>query len=703
MSNSNTPASLDVQPEHFLRNRDKTRLLLAGALTYADGVVGCLYPLTREFVTSPTQTEILIPPLGSTRDLYRRADGLYGEDDPIQHPQPYNPRFPYLPCIPKHPRALTDPYYEHWFMWTQIQRHHLEFTTQGAARGEGVLKSVCVSRLDAAIASVESRLKSWKLTHGGEKHLPVVELLTSWRNNLEVCYTRVKTISCSLYDIVRIFAELRRSWLTIIAILDYDEKIYPRIRGITPSQLPLSTTESCIGAFVWKDTDALQFFRAGLPFYYVRHYNEFDRQNIIEVKPFAQSGLCLQAAEPAYGVIYSGQAGSDDKFAAIYKASVQCISGANPFANMHLPGQYQSSYKLGDKLSSPAQSTIPVASSSQITSVVGPMRTRNAMASSPKPYVRPSRARKPKANNPQQQRDVFADLPRDHPFVPHSLPTWTGVKTQINAKAFKIEAKQKLKTIVPDPSLLFGSDDTRLMSYLTQWKHVRPVWLKHCCSTQPAQPPVENGVWRKVLGQQLFGKAEEGEVTRIENRQHQDAFEAKQLLCNVFQTHSPGTSIKPSSPADISVPEAKMLISELSLINFRYQLVALDSLADASRPRAGTSAQLTIATAIHDQRRQNLISKVFGSDDVFNVSSTNNDMGVLASDWTVRILALRVFCQLMDTWPGEKPSLWNRGLDGNLHKMQKAGEEWERALVMFYAQTYYNYFGYPPVLPTRMY
>ncbi|KAK7451670.1 hypothetical protein VKT23_012347 [Stygiomarasmius scandens] len=693
MSNSNSLEWLDLQPEHFLRNKDETR-----ALTYADGAVGCLSSVTREFVTSPTQKEIPYPPLGSTRDLYRRADGLYGEDDPIQHPQPYNPRFPYLPCIPKQPHEPTDPYYEHRFMWTQIQKHHLDFTTQGAARGEGVLKSICTSRLDAAIASVEDRLKTWKLTHGGEKHLPVVELLMNWRNNLEVCYTRVTTISCSLYDVIRIFAELRRSWLIIIAILDYDEKIYPRIRGITPSELPLSTTEFCMGAFVWKDTDALQFFQAGLPFYYVRHYNEFDRQNIIEMKPFTRSGLCMQAAEPPYGVVYTGQAGSDDKFAAIYKASVQCIPGASPFANLHLPGQYQSSYQLGNKLSSPAQSSIAI-TSSQTTSTIGPVRTRNATASSSK-RDHPFRKGGRKGKNSQQQRDVFADLPHDHPFAPQLLSTWTGIKKQIDSKGFRTEPKQKLKTIVPDPSLLFGSDHARLMSYLMQWKHVRPIWFKHCRTSQPPQSPVENGVWRKVLGQQLFGKAEEGEITRIENRQHQDALEAKQLLDNIFQIHSPGTSIKPSSPVYVSVPEAKVLIRELSLVNFRYQLVALDTLADTSRPRAGTAAQLTIVTANHDQRRQSLISKIFGDGDVFTIPLEN--VGMLASDWSLRIVGLRAFCQVMDTWPGEKPALWNRGSDGNLHRMQKAGEEWERALAIFYVQTYYNYFGHPPVLPTRM-
>ncbi|KAK7436357.1 hypothetical protein VKT23_019205 [Stygiomarasmius scandens] len=301
----------------------------------------------------------------------------------------------------------------------------------------------------------------------------------------------------------------------------------------------------------------------------------------------------------------------------------------------------------------------------------------------------------------QQQRDVFADFPHDHPFVPQLPPTWTGIKKQIDSKGFRTEPKQKLKTIVPDPSLLFGSDRARLMSYLTQWRHVRPVWFKHCRTSQPAQSPVENGVWRKVLGQQLFGNAEDGEIGRIENRQHQDALEAKQLLGNIFQIHSPRTSIKPSCPVDVSVPKAKVLIRELSLVNFCYQLVTLDSLADTSRPRTGTSAQLTIATANHDQRRQSLISKIFGDEDVFTASE-RSDVGILALDWSLRILGLRAFYQLMDTWPREKPALWDRGSDGNLQRMQKAGEEWERTLAMFYTQTYFNYFGHPPVLPTRM-
>ncbi|THU87192.1 hypothetical protein K435DRAFT_867525 [Dendrothele bispora CBS 962.96] len=696
---------LELQPEILLRNKDKN-----SPLTYADGAVGCLYPLTQEFVTSPTATEIPIPPFGSTRDLYRRADGLYGEDDPIQHPQPYNSRFPYMPCIPKEPHDPQEPYYPHQFMWTQITKHHLDFTSQGAARGEGVLKSIYLARIDDAIGIVNNRMNNWKTTHHGEKNDSILSLLTGWENNLEVCYTRVKTISSSLYDTVRVFAELKRCWLTMIAILDYDEKIYPRIRGLHPFQGPLSNTEFCMGAFVWNDADALQFFKVGLPFYYVRHYNQFDRQNIINVKSFQPSGVCTVAANPPYSVIYTGQAGSDDKFAAIYKASVQCISGPSPFANMHLPGQYQSSYQLSGGLSSPAQSSIPAQDPlrSQLPSAVGPIRKHSAAASTSKPsYVRdrPSGAGKSRSkvqNATQQQRDVFADLPADHRFVPTSPSAWVGIKKLIDPKTVKSESKQKLKTIVPDPSLFFGSDDNRLMSYLTQWRHVRPIWLKHCRSSVPGQPPVENGIWRKALGQQFFRGDEEGEIARIENRQHQDALEAKKLLLDIFQLHSPGTPIKPSSPDDVSITEAKKLIRELSLINFHYQLVTLDYLVDTSRPRTGTSAQLTISTADHDQSRNTLISNIFAGGDVFTVSSETSDQGMLASDWAVRIVGLRALWRLMDSWSGEKPTLWNRGADGNLHKMQKAGEEWERALALFYAQTYYTQFGHPPVLPTRL-
>ncbi|KAL0562533.1 hypothetical protein V5O48_019554, partial [Marasmius crinis-equi] len=104
---------------------------------------------------------------------------------------------------------------------------------------------------------------------------------------------------------------------------------------------------SRLGAFVWNDKDAMLLFRAGVPVFYLRHYNEFDRQKILSVSSFSSPHVTTSVASPSFPVLYTGQAGSDPKFAAIRAASISCFNTPSPFENLHLPGVYQSSYSLG--------------------------------------------------------------------------------------------------------------------------------------------------------------------------------------------------------------------------------------------------------------------------------------------------------------------------------------------------------------------
>ncbi|KAL0562581.1 hypothetical protein V5O48_019505, partial [Marasmius crinis-equi] len=83
------------------------------------------------------------------------------------------------------------------------------------------------------------------------------------------------------------------------------------------------------------------------PVYYIRPFNDFDRQKVLQVGSFADSRLTNDVASPNFPIIYRGQAGSDAKFAAIRAASISCFDTTTPFENLHLPGAYQSSYSLG--------------------------------------------------------------------------------------------------------------------------------------------------------------------------------------------------------------------------------------------------------------------------------------------------------------------------------------------------------------------
>ncbi|KAK1223543.1 hypothetical protein PQX77_013592 [Marasmius sp. AFHP31] len=131
--------------------------------------------------------------------------------------------------------------------------------------------------------------------------------------------------------------------------------------------------------------------------------------------------------------------------------------------------------------------------------------------------------------------------------------------------------------------------------------------------------------------------------------------------------------------------------------------MSLDEMADTTVP--GPSSQLTAADlavehARHRRHRLQLMHDVIGGyADLFDAVSQLQNVGIACESWSARMPALKVFRRLMDAWPGQKDPLWSRGDDENLVCMEAAGMEWEKVLVHFYAQTYFNSLGYPPILP----
>jgi hypothetical protein len=56
---------------------------------HGDGWVGAVVGNGEWFVTSPNTEFVPQPPLGCTHNMCIRADFWYGDDDPLQWPQPY--------------------------------------------------------------------------------------------------------------------------------------------------------------------------------------------------------------------------------------------------------------------------------------------------------------------------------------------------------------------------------------------------------------------------------------------------------------------------------------------------------------------------------------------------------------------------------------------------------------------------------------
>jgi hypothetical protein len=288
-------------------------------------------------------------------------------------------------------------------------------------------------------------------------------------------------------------------------------------------------------------------------------------------------------------------------------------------------------------------------------------------------------------------------------LTPDPIKVWQNAKANIK-RASSSKQTPKLLTILPDPLLFFSSPDLqRQRNQFLQWIHVQDPLLTYYRQLSNLPPPRSTSFWRKVLALKSKGleKRDKGELPK--NKQAEEAQEVEELLRKVFST---GQSIINMSDQTVEGTHTRPLLRTLSLINFRYQLVCVDRSLDSSRPRPlhmQSQAQFNMAQVDHEHRRAQLISDIFGGGgDIFTLTSQQSNLGVTSTIWASRLVALKSFWRLMESWPAPKELVWARGADPNLANMQGAGEEWENCLIRYYVQSYYDHSGYPPILPTRI-
>ncbi|KAK1216690.1 hypothetical protein PQX77_020670 [Marasmius sp. AFHP31] len=701
----------NLTDEDLLRNRNNQ-----GPLSFSDGLVATVVAEIHGFITSPNRTRIPCPPLGSTRDLYRRSDGFYGHDDPVQCPQPYNENYRYLVCVPTQPRHPVDPYFDDSCMWDR-KPHPTNFATRDGQ------PSRTLDQLQKSVDTLRQRTKSLLVRQ------------PYWRNKLaelhvtiDLSIRRLSSGTLSLRNLVCAVSELQRLWRTAVAIIDFAEIYLPRMLatedlGAVDQLGEAQSVGSRMGAFVWNEKDAMVLFRAKLPVYYLRQFTQFDRQVILEISPFIDLQFDNTAASPAYPVIYRGQAGSDGKFAAIRVASIECYNTASPFENLHLNDAYQSLYVVGTTGITSPSSSLPSTS----TPKVGPIRTTPQASASGKKgkskRSRPIRAESrgdgalepgevaESSQTPLVSRDLFADLPSEDPLVPPPIPAWKNANGTINKShpekgEMLPQDNPRLKTVLPDPNMILGSPDPdRRRQYLAQWAHIRGPFVRETAGGDNRIPiPLKTAVWRKVLSSPTHGLLAD-DTPRTKNKQVRDHDEATKWLRGLFAKHAPGVNPVASPDTTVDVKLGRQMLYELSVVNFWYQLMALDAMADSTTPNPSPGlsvADLAVERARHNRHRLGLMFKVLGVPsgcDPFEVASLRTPVAIGSDVWAVRLPALRALWRLMSCWPGEKGPLWSRGDDENLECMEAAGLQWEQMLVRFYVQTYFNFLGFPPILP----
>ena len=251
-------------------------------------------------------------------------------------------------------------------MWIDLRESDIKYTVEGLRRKEGVVRNELTTELESQIEALKRRSLSWHQTNRDDFRRKFVKEHT---DTIDLCLTCLKNVSALIRAQQLALTELQRGFLTVQAVLDYTDY---ETRVIT-SDGPLSFQSDKIGAFVWNDRDARTLFNAGLPVFFIRAWNEFDRQIVEKYTSLLQPKLPevqMGPADPPYHTITMGQAGSDDKFSALRQASIQCFDTISPFQNLHIPGAYASSYQLGNgRIMAPASSpSSHIQLSSQVSS-----------------------------------------------------------------------------------------------------------------------------------------------------------------------------------------------------------------------------------------------------------------------------------------------------------------------------------------------
>ncbi|KAK1225505.1 hypothetical protein PQX77_011555 [Marasmius sp. AFHP31] len=211
------------------------------------------------------------------------------------------------------------------------------------------------------------------------------------------------------------------------------------------------------------------------------------------------------------------------------------------------------------------------------------------------------------------------------------------------------------------------------------------------------EPAISNTIWRKLLFLNVSGVWPTGSTAP--GQSDHDLQEAMQMLSDTLRDFPLPASANFSPLGN----DDTKLLHEMSVVNFHFQLLALNLALNQSIPQASPNvpeSELHVSRLVHHQCWIDLVTAFFSAwHDTFTASDTIIVHGFPAKRWSDHVEAILALARLMKTWPGEKDGIWEHVDDPNLPKLIGAGMELEKVLYWFYAQSYYNMFGHPPVLP----
>ncbi|KAK1219683.1 hypothetical protein PQX77_017578 [Marasmius sp. AFHP31] len=608
----------DLSAVELLKNGRVTGAL-EKPLVFDDSLTAVLMPETREFITCPKRTEILRPPAGSTQDLYLREDGFYGEDDPVQYPQPFNSRYLYLACVPSLPISESDDYWDNHCMWKKGY-HPSEFSDQNGPSLAELATSV--QNLHRRTKALLTKSPTWK------------------RRFVELDIT----------------IDLCVHWLS-------NHRLHRDLRASNDGH---HGVERCLS---WR---LKQSGSCKITYGCIR----VEQQGRNATIPSQGTGIL---STPSHPVIYTGQAGAKAKFAAIWAASISCFDVPSPFSNMHLEGAYQPSYTVGSgSIISPSNSSPSTSATPSSETKTTENKRNKGKGGKGKPGTQAQVSQDLFLDLPTDHpftlppilawKDVNLAIDKSHPDKQSMMPGDNPrLKTVLPAPGI----------------LLRTPNQDRSTHYFLQWAHIREPFLRRSRAGDGNQTPISlrASLWRNVLSMRFRRMYEGPKAVDQQGKLHEEASEWLQCLFTRYAQGTDPVSSSTAMLNDST--EWKLVYELcIANFWYQLESLdeLLDSTIPVPSSTL-TQSELLVAKAGHRRDRLQLIRAVFGDyDDPFSATSSRNTVAIASNSWATRLPALKALWRLMSSWPGKKDLLWNRGDDQNIENMPAEGFVWEKVL-----------------------
>jgi hypothetical protein len=275
--------------------------------------------------------------------------------------------------------------------------------------------------------------------------------------------------------------------------------------------------------------------------------------------------------------------------------------------------------------------------------------------------------------------------------MPLSIPAWRDALGVVDRDPSRCHptagsSKHDGQYLFPDASLFATTNESRRAKYFATWSAIRPACIFRVFSAESLATPISNQEWRDFLFDGLLSASHAEKLVR---RREQ----VKALFANAFEelqlTLDPPMSDHIPHFPSVPVADAQKILWELTELNFRFELLALDKRASLSRRK--------------EDDRQAMVAKCFIGSSLLVADPEQANAGLQSHEWWGRLPSLLALKALIRDWDGLKPTLLLVP-DMPSHDMYTENDvqQLEDSLARFYTQSFFAFFGRAATVPMRL-